>query len=160
MKSIPLKIAPLQLSSYVITSYSYAINLDALHARMASPVTSQIEVDFDVRGHASDPSKFLIDMSIDLNKKPSLSKKNLYQISLRILGEFQTEEGLDEASRQKLVFNDGSAIIYGIARGAVAQFTGSYGTDRHLLPAVNLLSILKSKRKKPGNARSSAKQSR
>lgn len=148
MKSIPSTLAPLQLSNYVVTNYSYKINFSAKQPPKDRHDAGEADVDFTVKGHASDPNRFLVIMNIALNKKPAQFKKSRYQISMELLGEFQVRAGLNEEQKHKLIFNNGSAILYGIARGVVAQFTGGCGTDRFLLPAVNLLSLFASKIRK------------
>ena len=148
MKRTALKAAALQLNKYVVTEYSYKINLGAKPSTKEQPTTYQIKVDFDVKCSKTDPNKFLITMIIELNKKPSYFGQNRYQLSLNLMGEFQVAEGLDHTTKGKLVTNNGSAILYGIARGMVAQFTGGLGTERFILPVVNLLAIAQAKDKK------------
>ncbi|MDA2911772.1 hypothetical protein MYX04_12695 [Nitrospiraceae bacterium AH_259_D15_M11_P09] len=141
-------IAPLQLKSYIVKELSYKLNTDC-RPKAGETLESVVGVGFDIKGHKTEKGRYLMSMVIDVNKNPTIFKRNPYQISMRLFGKFMLEKDVDEQTGTKLLFNNGSSILYGIARGAVANITGSLGTVRYILPTVNLLAAIERKFAKP-----------
>lgn len=136
--------AQLQLDSYIVDELSYRLNLP-FRAKPETGSVPVVGVDFDVVAHKDDKSRFLIWMTIDVNKKGDHFRRNRYQVHMRLMGRFRFEGELDEATKNRMIFNNGSSILYGVARGIVGQLTGTLGTERYILPAVNFLAIAEQK---------------
>ncbi len=67
-------------------------------------------------------------------------------IDLTICGVFhvQADDDGDEAIPKMLIFN-GSAMLYGAARGIIESVTGLTGLGRLRVPTVNIASVLRGK---------------
>jgi preprotein translocase subunit SecB len=65
-----------------------------------------------------------------------------YRFQATVAGRFSLREEVPEDQRSRMVYINGSAILYGIARGAVATATalGPYGPVH--LPTVNFVDLL------------------
>ncbi len=62
---------------------------------------------------------------------------------LRITGFFSFAKGTDEQMIEKMIPLNGLAILYGIARGVVAQATANSMHEKFILPTVNLVEATK-----------------
>ena len=136
--------ADLQLEDYIVSDLRFSSNYK-MSKGATGPLPSTTKVDFDVKKHSTDPNIFLIDMVVDLNKGLSPQEFDKYQIHLHLLGQFRFTRPLPEEAKSKMIYTNGSSILYGVARSIVAQITGSFGDRKFILPAVNILSVLKDK---------------
>lgn len=143
-----MKPVPLQLDDYIVTDYSYKLNLGAMQPKPDNLLVSQVDVDFDVNPHKTEENQYIMSMVIHVNKKPSFSKRSRYQIYMRLLGRFRFQGGIDKPEKARLIYNNGSAILYGVARGTIGEFTSGLGVGRYILPVINLLAVAKQKLKK------------
>jgi preprotein translocase subunit SecB len=105
-----------------------------------------IAISFDIKRKEMEPN-FMIPMAIKLNhaKKDSLNAP--YQIILRITGFFSFPKGTDEETIHKMIGLNGLSILYGVARGVVAQATANCPHGKFILPSVNFIELMKSKAK-------------
>jgi preprotein translocase subunit SecB len=101
-------------------------------------------VDFDIR-KAPDAPEFLITMTVDVNKDEAAFRKAPYRIGLAVSGYFGFPKGTDEEIIQKMIGPNGLSILYGIARGTVAQATACSRHGKFILPAVNFIELLREK---------------
>ena len=150
MKSIPQAtvalpdlLANLQLGNYLVDNLVFKCN--KVGARATKLATPTIGIDFDVKDHIKDKNKFLLDMVIDLNEGQELEKFETYQIHLHILGWFHFAAKVEENIKANMLAANASSMLYGVARTIVANITGTLGTERYILPTVNLLAVIKAK---------------
>jgi len=136
--------AQLQLDGYIAEELSYRFNRQ-LKQKPNTAFVSRVGVDFDVKENKEDKDQFLIVQMIQVNRREEDFKKSRYQINMRLLGRFRFESGIKEDVKNRMIFNNGPSILYGIARGIVAQLTGALGTEKFILPAVNFLAIAEKK---------------
>lgn len=150
MKSTPQAIvgspdllANLQLDNYLVDELVFKCNkVGARATKLAKPT---IGIDFNVKDHIKNKNKFLVDMVIDLNEGQELEKFETYQIHLHILGWFYFTAKLDQETKARMMATNASSMLYGVARTIVADLTGSLGPERHILPTLNLLAVIKAK---------------
>lgn len=92
--------------------------------------------------------EFMINIEVEVNKSEADFRVNPYYIFLKITGFFSFTEGTDEQTIERMIPLNGPAILYGIARGVVAQATGSSIHDKFILPTVNFVEVTKRQAKK------------
>ena len=68
-----------------------------------------------------------------------------YQIAFKISGFFSFPPDTEEETIQKMVGLNALAVLYGIARGVVAQVTANGPHGKFILPTVNFVEMLKKK---------------
>lgn len=82
------------------------------------------------------------------------AKRLPYRFQATVAGRFSLAEDVPEDQRDRMVYINGTAILYGIARGALATVTalGPYGPVH--LPTINFVDLLDRRpgRKKPPTA--------
>lgn len=142
--NVPDLLADLQLDRYLVDDLVFKCNKMGVtkNTKLATPT---IGIDFDVKDHAKDKNRFLLDMVIDLNEGQELEKFETHQIHLHILGWFHFTAELDANTRAKMLATNASSMLYGVARTIVANLTGSLGAERYILPTLNLLAVIKAK---------------
>lgn len=140
---------PLEISQYFIDELHVKVNPeyegDGSHAGI-------LVVDFDIR-KAPDALRFLITMTIDVNKTDEAFAGAPYQLLLNLSGYFDFAEGTDQETVDRLIGPNGLAILYGIARGTVAQATACCRHDKFILPAYNFIELLNEKAKQGSPAK-------
>lgn len=134
-------IANLQLDNFLVDELTCRI--DAAQKKPAEKFI--FALDFDIKSHDRDPNKYLVSLEVDLNKGRAFKTHGGYQIHLHMFGWFSFGEGVDKNTKTKMAYTNATSILYGVARGIVAQITGGLGRDRFLLPAVNMQEIAKQK---------------
>lgn len=133
----------LQLENYVVSDLTFKCNETSEDSQKLSP---RIGMGFTVKSHSSDEDRFLITMEIDVNK-PDRGRRRArqlpkVQIHVVLYGWFRFNKGLETEVKHKMIHTNGSSILYGVARGIVAQLTGSLGFTRLVLPSVNIQAII------------------
>jgi preprotein translocase subunit SecB len=137
-------IADLQLDNFLVDELTCRID-----ANQKKPAEKFLfAFDFDIKSHNADPNKLLVSLEVDLNKGRAFKTHGGYQIHLHMLGWFSFGEGIDKDTKTRMAYTNATSILYGVARGIVAQITGGLGRDRVLLPAVNMQEIAKQKAQK------------
>lgn len=108
------------------------------------PITGGLFVDYDILKSEKKSLLFKIPMVIEINKNNNNSP---YQIFMRLNGFFCYPEGTEENYINKTIGLNAPSILYGVARGIIAQVTANYEYGKFIIPAVNLIEILKKKKK-------------
>lgn len=87
------------------------------------------------------PYKVVLDVSID----PAIEKPALepYEVKIKIVGFFTFKGEMPNDQKEKMLSLNGASILYGVARGVVAQTTGGGIFGKYILPAVNFVEMLK-----------------
>jgi len=136
--------ADLQLEQYIVDELQFQTNAELNFDKARAPDPT-IKVDLDVKGHNTDPDRYMVGLSVDLNRDQKLEKVYLYKIHLHIYGWFHFVKPIDLAVKQRAIHLNGSSILYGIVRTVVAQLTGTLGPEKFILPTVNFVSLVKHK---------------
>lgn len=127
--------APLNLEDYIFEEIfikpnpSFNINKRAEDA---------ITVSCDILKN-EDQLRYIIVMSIKTAKKGNRPINYKYSIRLVMRGLFSFDPKVDEEMRQKMIQQNGSSILYGLARGFASQTTAIFPHGKALLPAMNFL---------------------
>lgn len=66
-----------------------------------------------------------------------------YRIESEIVGFFDFPETMEEKQIQYLIRVNGGTILYGILRGQIALFTGSFPNGKFTLPAILMQDVVK-----------------
>lgn len=106
------------------------------------PITGDYFIDFDILRHDKNPLLFKLSMFIEFNKNDNNSP---YYILMKLNGFFSYADGTDDDYIKKTIALNAPSILYGVARGIVAQATGNCEYGKFILPAVNFVEILKRK---------------
>lgn len=111
-----------------------------------------IKASVEVRRRGPEPD-FMISMSIEVNKEKKVFMTSPYYILIRIVGYFSFVENTDETMIKKMIGLNGPAVLYGVARGVVAQVTANCRFGKFILPTVNFVELTKRKTsvKRTGN---------
>ncbi len=105
---------------------------------------NKVSISFDIMRKGEEPL-FMISMSIDINKSKKAFSTAPYQLHLKLNGFFSFPEGTEEETIKKMIGLNGLVILYGTARGFVAQATANCLHGKFILPSVNFVELLKRK---------------
>lgn len=108
---------------------------------------SVIGVDFDIKSKHGDPLSYAIFMTLSVNGKDEELENAEYRIALRIAGYFHFEKETPKEMIGKLIAPNGLAMLYGVARGVVAQATANGRHGKFVLPSLNFIEIIQKKAK-------------
>jgi len=133
--------ANLQMNDYIVEDFKFSINQGFFESRRKKQ-REELSFSFSVKRKGSEP-KFAIIMNIGINEKEATFIKSAYRLSLRIVGFFEFIKDVDEDTIQRMIVLNGSSILFGTARGIVAQITAHSPTGKVVLPSVNILEHLK-----------------
>lgn len=137
-------IADLRFENFTVESFSCLANMnfdeEALGQREGN-----VGLALNVK-RKSGTNDYMIEMDISLNQEEESFQNNPYRIAMRILGFFTFKDGEDPKKMSKMVHLNGTSMLYGIARGIIAQITANGPHGRFLLPAVNMKEALETKK--------------
>jgi len=131
----------LQLKEFFVTR----LHVDWHGSNNALPqkpkVAEPVAFDYDVLRKEETPHSFVLRlrMKADLDASKSTAR---YEIDSEIMGFFDFPETMDEKQIQALIRVNGGIILYGILRGEIAAFTGSFPGGKIVLPAVYMQDIV------------------
>lgn len=86
---------------------------------------------------------FMVQMKIELNRSKEAFLVAPYYIYLDITGFFSFTDGTDEETVKKMIGLNAPVILYGVARGVVAQATANFRYGKFILPTVNFVDALR-----------------
>ena len=99
--------------------------------RLSRPVLHQNETDTDT---------YLMTLRI------RASQEDVRSIDLTMCGVFQVQvDDANETTSQQMLIYNGSAMLYGAARGIIESVTGLTGFGRLRVPTVNIATVLRGK---------------
>jgi len=104
-------------------------------------VQSRFWIDYDVMRRTTDKRLFALKLRFKLGPQGGQRQAG-YAIDTEIVGLFRFPESLSEEDMQKLVRVNGGMILYGILRGQIAGFTGSFPGGKFTLPAVYMPDVV------------------
>ena len=65
-----------------------------------------------------------------------------YRVDAEIVGLLRFHQGSPEEKVRQILRTNGAVILYGVLRGQIAAFTGSFLAGKFMLPTVNMAEIL------------------
>ena len=135
-------LAQLNLNDYFIDEFAFAAN----RKREASSTTSgTIDIDFNINRSSENPLDFMITQVIDINRRDEDFEQGDYRIHLKLSGFFSFAEGTSEEMINGMIAHNGLSILYGVARGSVADATATSWHGKFVLPAVNFIELVRQK---------------
>jgi len=135
-------LAQLNLNDYFIDEFAFAANRE----REAGSTTSgAIDIDFNINRSSENPLDFMITQVIDINRRDEDFEQGDYRIHLKLSGFFSFAEGTSEEMINGMIAHNGLSILYGVARGSVADATATSWHGKFVLPAVNFIELVRQK---------------
>lgn len=129
-------IAPLQLDDYWIDTLEVNAVQDVTERPVAqSGVVPRLR--FEIF-RSPESASYLIEMSI-VSAKAHVARGVPYRLRLKLSGVFSFQPDTPEPTQTRMIYVNGPAILYGVARGIIAQATGAARHGKYVLPSVNLL---------------------
>ena len=92
--------------------------------------------------HKEDSSDYLCKLQIFLTKGRALKAGAPYHFRLQLFGQFEFLEGTSTETQHRMIHVNGSSILYGVARGVLAEATSQARAGKYILPAINLIELL------------------
>jgi preprotein translocase subunit SecB len=132
--------ALLNINDYVVEELTVKGNGE--YQKTAKDQQGQIDIAFNAKRKGKEPL-YMITMIIELNKSKQAFANNAYYVYLKINGFFGFPKETDEETMQKMISLNGLVMLYGIARGVVAQATANGAHGKFVLPAVNFVELIK-----------------
>jgi len=120
--------------------------------KKSNKVISEATTSIGIKRKSKEPH-FMIKMTVEINKSKETFAKAPYYIYLDIVGFFNFVEGTDEETISKMIGLNGPVILYGVARGIVAQVTANFRHGKFVLPTVNFVEAMKKTRPRKSRKR-------
>lgn len=135
----PIQPPPLDVRRYYVEELIFRALREYDAGRTMS---SAIDVDFKVQQDEVAPLTYRINMRIQLAPNGYTADENApYTVDMSIVGDFTFAEGTADDVMQRMIFTNGPAILFGIARGITGQATGASKHGQFVLPTVNFVEI-------------------
>ena len=132
----------LQLKDFVITRLHVDWHEPDKPTAESPEFTGSMGFDYEVL-RRTDTARFFA-LRFQFKLTPEVKKtKTGYEIEAEIVGFFDFPGTMTEDKMQALVRINGATILYGILRGEIAAFTGSFPGGKFMLPAVYMQDIVK-----------------
>lgn len=137
-------ISPLQLNNYFVEELSIKGNA-AYSPSGADRHAGQIKCSVDYAKGIGAPDHFMITLTVIIEPSATSPALDPYHITAKVQGYFNFQPGAQISSEQmeRMATLNGSSILFGLARGLVAQATGVGQFGKYLLPSVNFVEMLK-----------------
>lgn len=91
---------------------------------------------------ANESDSYIVTLSVVLTENRARQAGAPYQFRLAMAGSFFFLEGTTEEVQRRMIHVNGSSVLYGIARGIVAEATSHGQAGKYILPSINLLELL------------------
>lgn len=88
-------------------------------------------------------ARFKVGVSVSIEPATDYPALDPYAINIKVVGFFSFQEPMSNEAMQRMASMNGANILLGIARGIVAQVTGTGQFGKYLLPPVNLVEMFK-----------------
>ena len=138
--------AQLNINDFIIEELTFKANPD--YQKAAKEQQGQIQVSFNAKRKGKEPL-FMLTLIIELNKTTKTFTHGEYYVFLKISGFFGFAKGTDEETMQKMISLNAPVMLYGVARGVVAQATANGPYGKFVLPAVNFVELVKNSKISP-----------
>jgi len=132
--------AQLNINDYAVEELTVKGNPE--YQKPSKEQQGQIDIAFKMKRKGKEPL-FMITMIIELNKSKKAFIANAYYVYMKINGFFGFPKDTDEETMQKMIGLNGVVMLFGVARGVVAQATANGAHGKFVLPAVNFVELIK-----------------
>ncbi len=100
-----------------------------------------LEIDYQVAKHCEKDNSFMLTMRYRLNETHEELHGGIV-IETEIIGIFECPPDIDKGKIEYLVRYNGLTILYGILRGQLSTFTGSFPAGRFILPTIDMRKVI------------------
>lgn len=136
--------AIMQLENYSVENVKFTINKDSYYANINDKdSTDAYDFGFEIFKSA-DGDKFLVEFNMSCNEAEE-NAGSPYSFSLTINGIFGFEKDVSKEAMEKMVGLNCVSILYGLARGIIAQISAHTPKGKIILPTVNFVEYFKNK---------------
>ncbi len=130
--------------------------VESLHMRTdvrGQPTTNSdeppaVDVELDIVQSHDEQARFMIPFTVRLNHRTADFKRLRYSLDLKLLGFFSFDPGVDTHEIDHLIGLNAPSLLYGVARGIVAQSLSLTHAGRVILPSVNFVEIMRERERK------------
>jgi preprotein translocase subunit SecB len=133
--------AQLNITDYVVDELTVRSNPDYQRSS-DKEAKGEIKIGFNVKRKDKEPL-FMITMIIEVNKSKPAFTNSPYYVYLNIRGFYEFGKGTDEDTMQEMIGLNGLVMLYGVARGIVAQASANGVHGKFVLPSVNFVELIK-----------------
>jgi preprotein translocase subunit SecB len=149
--------AQLNLNDYYIDEFSFVVNRE--HVPSES-LCGTIDLDFDISRNSDNQLDFMICLMVDINPREEDFLKCDYRIHLKLTGFFSFADGTTEDTIKNMIAPNGLSMLYGVARGVVANVTSTSWHGKFVLPSMNLTEVIKRKAETASKPEKSARKTK
>src|SRR4051812_44740071 len=144
--TIPKQPPPLDVHAYHVEELVFRAHSDYKPDQQSS---GPIDVEFQVQKDEVTPRVYRIDMRIQLAAGGYTAEENTpYAVDLKMVGYLTFAAATSQDVMNRMIFINGPAILFGIARGIVGQATGASKHGQFVLPTVNFVEMEKERTRK------------
>lgn len=123
------------LKDFLITKMS----IECIFGAEDSP-QHKVKINYKVFKHKEKEKSYRLNLILDIIPDTNCSG---YKINTEILGFFDFPENFTELKMEYLIRVNGGTILYGILRGEIANYTGSFPGGKFVLPTVSMREIVR-----------------
>jgi len=103
----------------------------------------ELGIEYDVGRNPENRHQFLLKFRVNYGTERGRGKRRKgYEVEAEIHGLFTFPDDTPEDEMQTLIRINGGTILYGILRGEIASFTGSFPAGKLILPTVYMHEIV------------------
>ncbi len=129
----------LQLNDFAVTRLLIDWHQPSRDAAGNPHFSGGMAFDYNVLRRKDAPHSFALQFKFTLVPE---EVKEGYEIEAAITGLFDFPPSMEESKMQSLIRINGCTILYGILRGEIATFTGSFPGGKFLLPTVFMQEVV------------------
>ena len=131
----------LQLKDFMITRLHVDWQAPENPVEYVGKPEEDLFIDYKVLRNAEEQHSLALEFRVKRTPKGKFAAG--YSIECEIVGFFDFPETMEEEKIQYLVRFNGGTILYGILRGQIALFTGSFPDGKYTLPAISMQDVVK-----------------
>ncbi len=148
-------LSPMQLKDFVVQLLHVEAN-PKFAPQKRDHLEDKLECSFGMM-ERKDPRLYRINLDVSINGKDEDFAKRAYRIHVVVYAIYEFDLKMPKEDIDKLLGPNGLAMAYSIARGVVANATGTSLHGKYILPTVNFVELLKEKASRQGKKEKGAK---
>lgn len=133
----------LEIQNYFIEEISLKTNKGFDRSKT---LQAEVAVSCEIQQRKDDNFRYRIGMEIKVDVSPG-AQNVPYNIHLIIVGFFHFDNTIDQETIDRMLVNNGTSIVYGLARGIVAQVSANGPNGKFILPIMNLIPAIEQAKK-------------
>jgi preprotein translocase subunit SecB len=110
-------------------------------------VSGEFDIEIQIAQNKENTNMYLVILKIVFADKEN--KDNFpYNLEFQINGIFSINDDMSEEEKEKLIALNAVSILYGVARGEIANFTANFKYEKFILPSYNFVEHYKKSQNK------------